>query len=125
MALITLNDYAAKYGRSPATVRQKVYRGGFKTAQKIGRQIFIDENEPYVDERITSGDYIGFNQGYAGWKKTQRRLKQEQSPEAIQAAAERETKAQRHERLEKRKAILDTVRELGISTDEAIDLIKK
>lgn len=125
MALITLNDYAAKYGRSPATVRQKVYRGGFKTAQKIGRQIFIDENEAYVDERITSGDYIGFTQGYAGWKKTQRRLKQEQSPAAIQAAAERETKAKRHERLEKRKAILDTVRELGISTDEAIDLIKK
>ena len=125
MALITLKEYAKKYGRSDATVRQKLYRGGFKTARKIGRQLFIDENEAYVDERVISGDYVGFREGYAGWKNAQRQRQQEPSPEAEQAARERETKARKTERLAKRKALLDTVRELGITVDEAITLIKK
>ena len=34
-------------------------RGGFLTARKIGRQWFIDENEPYSDLRVKSGRYIG------------------------------------------------------------------
>lgn len=125
MALITLKEYAKKYGRSDATVRQKLYRGGFKTARKIGRQLFIDENEAYVDERVISGDYVGFREGYAGWKKAQKQRRQEPSPEAEQEARERETKAQKTERLAKRKALLDTVRELGITVDEAINLIKR
>lgn len=125
MALITLKEYAEKHGRSQITVRQKLYRGGFKTAQKIGRQYFIDENEPYIDERVISGNYVGFHEGYAGWKKAQKQRQQEQSPEAKQDARERETKAQKTERLAKRKALLDTVRELGITVDEAISLIKR
>lgn len=51
MALISLNEYAEKHGRKPDTVRQKVLRGGFKTAEKHGRDWLIDEDEPYVDER--------------------------------------------------------------------------
>ena len=125
MALITLKEYAQRYGRSQATVRQKVYRGGFKSARKIGRQLFIDENEAYVDERVISGDYVGFREGYAGWKKVQKRRNQEPSPEAEQEARERETKAQKTERLAKRKALMDKVRELGITVDEAISLIKR
>lgn len=120
MALITLNEYAKRNGRRPATVRQKVYRGGFKTIQKIGRQLFIDENEPYVDERMTSGEYVGFREGYAGWKRIQKERKREKPP-TDESASGRAEKAKRHEQ---RKAILDTVRELGITVDEAVDLIK-
>lgn len=125
MALITLKEYAERCGRSLVTVRQKMYRGGFKTACKIGRQYFIDENEPYIDERVITGDYVGFHEGYAGWKKVQEQRNQEPSPEAEQEAQERETKARKTERLAKRKALLDTVRELGITVDEAINLIKR
>ena len=60
MALITLKEYAERHGRNPASFRQKALRGGFKTAQKIGRDWMIDENEPLEDQRITSGKYIGF-----------------------------------------------------------------
>ena len=125
MALITLKEYAKKYGRSDATVRQKLYRGGFKTARKIGRQLFIDEDEAYVDERVISGEYVGFREGYAVWKKAQKQRQQEPSPDAEQAARERETKSRKTERLAKRKALLDKVRELGITVDEAISLIKR
>lgn len=125
MALITLKEYADRCGRSLVTVRQKMYRGGFKTVRKIGRQYFIDENEPYIDERVISGKYVGFHEGYAGWKEIQAQRNQEPSPEAEQEARERETKARKTERLAKRKALLDTVRELGITVDEAINLIKR
>ena len=57
MGMITLKEYAVRHGRNPATFRQKALRGGFQTAQKIGRDWFIDENEPYVDKRIQSGNY--------------------------------------------------------------------
>ena len=55
---ISLAEYAEMHNRTPATVRQKALRGGFKTARKIGRNWMIDKNEPYVDERIKSGKYI-------------------------------------------------------------------
>lgn len=59
MALITLKEYAIRLGKNPDVVRQKALRGTMKTAQKLGRDWFIDENEPYVDQRITSGKYVG------------------------------------------------------------------
>lgn len=48
---ITLTEYARRHGRALATVRQKAYRGGFKTARRVGRDWFIDEDEPLVDNR--------------------------------------------------------------------------
>lgn len=57
MALISLREYAQKHGKHPDTVRQKALRGGFNTAHKIGRNWVIDENEPYSDNRETTGDY--------------------------------------------------------------------
>lgn len=59
MALILLKEYAIKLGRDPVVVTQKAARGTFKTARKIGRQWFIEEDEPYSDARVTSGKYIG------------------------------------------------------------------
>ena len=50
--LISLAEYAKLYDRDPSSVRQKVLRGGFKTARKIGSQWVIDKNEPYTDLRF-------------------------------------------------------------------------
>lgn len=58
MGMIPLKDYALKHGRNPATFRQKAIRGGFQTAQKIGRDWMIDEDEPYIDRRVKSGEYV-------------------------------------------------------------------
>lgn len=49
--LISLKEYAELHGVTPDTVRQKVLRGGFKSAQKIGRNWVINRNEPYTDFR--------------------------------------------------------------------------
>lgn len=51
MALITLKDWAIRHGIDPATARQKALRGGFKTAEKVGRDWMIDADEPKVDLR--------------------------------------------------------------------------
>lgn len=48
---ISLAEYADTHGVTPDTVRQKVLRGGFKTARKIGRNWVMDKNEPYTDNR--------------------------------------------------------------------------
>lgn len=55
--LIPLADYARKNGRDPATARQMALRGGFQTAQKIGRDWLIDDQEPYPDRRVKTGQY--------------------------------------------------------------------
>ncbi len=63
MTLISLAEYAEKHGRHPGTVRQMAIRGGFETARKIGRNWVIEDNEPYPDNRIKTGDYIGWRKG--------------------------------------------------------------
>ena len=57
MALITIKEYAEKHGKHHVTVAQKCQRGGFQTAKKVGRDWLIDEDEPYSDNRISSGKY--------------------------------------------------------------------
>ena len=59
MAKILLADYAKLKGKDPTTVLEKIYRGSLQTAEKIGRQWFIDENEEYPDLRVKSGKYVG------------------------------------------------------------------
>lgn len=49
--LISLSEYAKAHGKAERTVRQMAQRGGFKTAQKIGRNWVIDSEEPYPDHR--------------------------------------------------------------------------
>lgn len=51
MAMITVKEYAERHGRDISSVRQKAVRGTFKTARKMGRDWFIDEDEPYSDAR--------------------------------------------------------------------------
>ena len=56
--IITLKEYAERLGKNPVVVRHKAQRGQFNTARKIGRDWFIDEDEPYEDRRVKSGKYI-------------------------------------------------------------------
>lgn len=58
MALISLAEYAKKHGKIPDTIRQMALRGKFQTAHKIGRNWVIDEDEPYIDRRVKSGEYV-------------------------------------------------------------------
>jgi len=61
--LISLPEYAKLHGKEESTVRRKALRGGFKTARKIGRNWLIDKNEPYTDNRVTSGKYKNQRKG--------------------------------------------------------------
>lgn len=49
--LIPIKEYAKTHGKDLSSVRQKCQRGGFSTAQKIGRDWFIDDAEEYSDRR--------------------------------------------------------------------------
>lgn len=59
MGMIPLKEYAERNGKNHVTTVQKASRGGFTTARKIGCQWFIDEDEPFVDNRVRSGIYVG------------------------------------------------------------------
>lgn len=48
---ITLKEWAIAHGIDPSTARHKAIKGGFQTAEKIGRDWMIDEDEPHVDLR--------------------------------------------------------------------------
>ncbi len=61
--LIPLKEYAERIGKNPANMRQKANRGMFKTAKRIGRDWFIDDQEEYVDGRIKSGNYVDWKYG--------------------------------------------------------------
>lgn len=60
---VTIVEYAKRYGLTHINVRHKCERGGFKTAEKIGRDWFIDPEEKPEDRRIRSGRYIGSRKG--------------------------------------------------------------
>lgn len=49
--LVPIAQYASIHGLNPATVRQKCIRGGWQTAIKIGRDWFINPDEPHTDLR--------------------------------------------------------------------------
>ncbi|KAA3404026.1 hypothetical protein F1904_12210 [Akkermansia muciniphila] len=57
MDKIPLKEYAERLGKNPDNARQLVRRGSFETAEKIGRQWFIDPTEPWPDRRVKTGKY--------------------------------------------------------------------
>ncbi len=57
--LLPLSEFAARIGRDPATIRQKILRGNLPGAVKIGRDWFVPADIAYNDRRIKSGKYIG------------------------------------------------------------------
>lgn len=93
MAMITLKEYAERLGKNPVVARQKAQRGTFQTARKIGRDWFIDEDEPYEDARIKTGDYIGFKYGYQ-YHKQRKAIKEARLAAEAAAAAEAPAKAE-------------------------------
>lgn len=62
--LISLIQFAELHGIAGATARQNAKNGKYKSARKIGRNWVIDRNEPIVDRRIKSGEYVGWRQKY-------------------------------------------------------------
>lgn len=77
MAYITLTEYAKRVGRARETCYAKYKRGEFKSAEKRGRDIWIDEDEPYVDNRIKTGRFIGWRYGYQYQKQLRERKQRE------------------------------------------------
>ena len=75
MAKILLTEYAKRHGRLRESASQKAARGCFQTAEKIGRDWWIDEDEPYTDGRVTTGKYRDWRK-----KKIEQEAEQEQSP---------------------------------------------
>lgn len=55
--MIPINEYAAKIGKAPTTIRQKCQRGTLPGAVKIGRDWLIPADAPYPDNRVKSGEY--------------------------------------------------------------------
>lgn len=97
MGMITLKEYAERLGKNPVVARQKAQRGTFQTARKIGRDWFIDEDEPYEDARIKTGDYIGFKYGYQYHKQRKAIKEARLAAEAAAAAAAAEATGQQQE----------------------------
>ena len=55
--LIPLIEYSKRHGKNTANARQLAGRGAFATAQKMGRDWFVDDAEPWPDRRVKSGNY--------------------------------------------------------------------
>lgn len=66
---VSIAEYAKAHERNPASVRQGCIRGQFSTATKIGRDWFIDPEEPYPDARVKTGSYIGQSRKYRELRK--------------------------------------------------------
>lgn len=62
--LISLIEYAERLGNHPATVRKMAAAGRFETARKIGRNWVIEDAEPWPDNRLKSGKYVGWRARY-------------------------------------------------------------
>lgn len=56
--LIPLIEYSKRLGKNPANARQLIARGAFASVQKIGRDWFVDDAEPWPDRRVKSGKYV-------------------------------------------------------------------
>ena len=54
--LIPLTEWAKLHGITPDTARQRALRGAFETAQKLGRDWVIDEEEQLIDHRRRTED---------------------------------------------------------------------
>ena len=62
MAMIPLKQWALNVGIDPSTARHKAARGTVP-AVKMGRDWFIEEDTPNIDNRIKDGKFIN-------WRKT-------------------------------------------------------
>ncbi|MFM1602017.1 hypothetical protein ABGF26_02565 [Helcococcus ovis] len=66
MAKITLKEWAKREGITDATARQKAIRGSLKTAEKIGKQWFIEKSELNMDNRMKDENVFYVIESYKG-----------------------------------------------------------
>ena len=57
--MIPLIEYARVHGIDARNARRKASNGGYTTAEKVGRDWMIDEQEPVIDARYKTGKYVG------------------------------------------------------------------
>lgn len=50
--LISATEYAKKVGRDRSRIIRKLQNGDFASAQRIGNTWALDEDEPYLDNRL-------------------------------------------------------------------------
>lgn len=58
--LITLREYAKKWGVTYHAISKRAHEGRLPGAEKHGWIYLIDENQPLVDNRVKSGRYVGW-----------------------------------------------------------------
>lgn len=85
MAMIPLVEYARRLGKPRNTVYRKYQNGYLKSARKMGTDIWVDEDEPYIDGRVKSGKYIGWRYGYKYQKERKERKAAEAAKDEDQA----------------------------------------
>lgn len=64
--MLSLSEYAKQIGMNPAVIRQKILRGNFPAAVKVGNAWLIPKGTPYTDNRVKSGNY-------RDWRKTKKK----------------------------------------------------
>lgn len=57
--MLSVKEYAELHGIRPESVTQRIRRGT-TSAVKIGRDWFIEADEPFLDARVRSGKYVGW-----------------------------------------------------------------
>ena len=75
--LISTVEYAKLHGKKRISVFNRIERGDFKTAIKLGKCWYIDKDEPYPDDsRVKSGKYVDWREKHpsadAGTKEEER-----------------------------------------------------
>jgi len=60
--ILTVAQFAALHNVHPRTVRQKAQADGIPGAKKFGRDWAIPSDAPYIDQRIKTGEYVGWRQ---------------------------------------------------------------
>lgn len=58
--LISLVEYAKNHGKDRSNACRMAKAGRFATARKIGRNWVIEDTEPWPDNRLKSGKYVGW-----------------------------------------------------------------
>lgn len=58
-SLIPIAQYAEAHGLTANAIRRRCIRGTLPGAVKLGRDWFIPADQPYTDNRMKSGQYIG------------------------------------------------------------------
>ena len=68
--IIPLIEYAKRMGKDPGNTRALARAGRFQTVKKMGRDWFIDENEPWPNNKYKNGQYVGWRKKHSAKEKS-------------------------------------------------------